>query len=216
MVTGAPHRPLFPQKGRLPTTSQGMAIPLQLLLLAQGRQRNNVSFPCRMNISKKINEKISKINKTEQPAAARLALTSGGAGDAAAALTEAGAVHHHPALVGLLPGLSHHVGCPSCVVVASLGCEGKVDQSPPRAFPHGDTSGNTGRKGPHALTALREKEGAATYPQVCRSTRPSRCPGTHTPACTRLFRGAGAMYRQSCRTGRPHGSDLWCERGELR
>lgn len=151
-----------------------------------------------------------------QLAAARLALTSGGAGDAAAALTEAGAVHHHPALVGLLPGLSHHIGCPGCVVVASLGCEGKADQSPPRAFPHGDTSGKTRRKGPHTPTALREKEGAATYPQACRSTRPSRCPGTRTPACSRPSRGAGAMCRRSCRTGRPHGSDLWRETEEPR
>lgn len=48
-------------------------------------------------------------------------LTSGGTGDAAAALPQAGAVHHHPALVGLLPGLTHHIGCPGRVVVAPLG-----------------------------------------------------------------------------------------------
>lgn len=48
-------------------------------------------------------------------------LTSGGAGDAAAALPQAGAVHHHPALVGLFPGLTHHIGCSSRVIIAPLG-----------------------------------------------------------------------------------------------
>lgn len=48
-------------------------------------------------------------------------LTSGGAGDAAAALPQAGAVHHHPALVGLLPGLTHHIGRPGRVIIAPLG-----------------------------------------------------------------------------------------------
>lgn len=50
-----------------------------------------------------------------------IAPISGGTGDAAAALPQAGAVHHHPALVGLLPGLTHHIGCPGRVVVAPLG-----------------------------------------------------------------------------------------------
>ena len=156
--------------------------------------------------------KICKMDKAEQPAGARPALTSGGAGDAAAALPQAGAVHHHPALVGLLPGLAYHVGCPGRVIVASLSCVREGHQSPPRAIPHGDTSGRTRRERPHTWTEPGEKV-AATYLRACRSTRPSRCPGTHTPACSRRSHGAGARYRQSCRTGHPHGSDLQRERG---
>lgn len=79
-------------------------------------------------------EKINEISTPEQLAGARPALTSGGAGDAAAALSQAGAVHHHPALVGLLPGLTHHVRGPGSVVVASLGCEREEGKSPPRAL----------------------------------------------------------------------------------
>lgn len=159
--------------------------------------------------------KISKINKTEQPADAKPPLTSGGAGDTAAALPQAGAVHHHPALVGLLPGLTDHVGRPGCVVIASLSCKREGDKSPPRAIPHWDASRKTRKKRPYTLTELGEK-GAITYPQACRSTRPSHCPGTRTPACSRQSHGAGARYRRSCRTGHPHGSDLPRERWELR
>lgn len=49
-------------------------------------------------------------------------LTSGCAGDAAIALAEASAVHHHPALVRLLPSLTDHIGGSASVVIATLGC----------------------------------------------------------------------------------------------
>ena len=49
-------------------------------------------------------------------------LTPGGAGDATTSLSETGAVHHHPSLIGLLPCLSHNVGCSSWVVITTLGC----------------------------------------------------------------------------------------------
>lgn len=185
------------QASLLPAISQGTAAPHKLLLLHRAGQGITLLSHAGWKNEQR------KIDKAEQLAVVWLALTSGGAGDAAAALAEAGAVHHHPALVWLLPGLSHHIGRPSRVVVASLGCEGKSSSEP---FPQR-------RQGPQALTALREKEGAATHPQACRSTRPCRCPGTRTPACSRPFRGAGAMYRRSCRTGRPHGSDLGWETG---
>lgn len=61
-------------------------------------------------------------------------LTSGGARDAAASLSETRAVHHHPSLIGLLPGLSHHVGRSGRVVVTALGCTKNAQSLMKRAF----------------------------------------------------------------------------------
>ena len=52
----------------------------------------------------------------------RAVRTPGGAGDPPVALPQTGAVHHHPALVRLLPRLPHHVGQLRAVVIATLGC----------------------------------------------------------------------------------------------
>lgn len=51
-----------------------------------------------------------------------LKLTSGGAGDTPIAFAQTSTVHHHPALVGLFPGLPHDVGSPSSVIETFLSC----------------------------------------------------------------------------------------------
>lgn len=52
-------------------------------------------------------------------------LTSGCACNTSTSFSEAGAVHNHPALVGLLPGLTNHVGGASCIIITALRYEGK-------------------------------------------------------------------------------------------
>lgn len=49
-----------------------------------------------------------------------IASVSGGTGDAPIAFTQTSTVHHHPALVGLFPGLAHDVGSPSSIIKTFL------------------------------------------------------------------------------------------------
>ena len=148
-------------------------------------------------------------------------LTSGGACDASTSLSHTGAVHHHPALIGLLPGLPDNVGCPRCVVIATLSCRKKKD---------------TGYFTNHTCLIIKHpklfwkairgfiqfffpRPGECCHPlvsgclwmthrQVCRSTLLCHYPDRHTPTCSLPSRGVSSRCHRSYMKPRPRDSGL--------
>lgn len=59
-------------------------------------------------------------NSVGRPGVLIIASVSGGAGDTPIAFAQTSTVHHHPALVGLFPGLPHNVGSPSSMIKTFL------------------------------------------------------------------------------------------------